>query len=64
MSGATDPRYGEWWDRLFTGQRLDGAGDRVRQERIESLKTCTDLREAMRLWSEDRETRLRELQDS
>ena len=42
--------FGRWWRKYIVDECPDAREERIRQERIENIKICADLQEAMRLW--------------
>lgn len=43
-----------WWRKYIVAECPDARLERIRQERIEHIQVCADLREAMQLWDKDR----------
>ncbi len=46
--------FARFWRRYVVDEDPDGRRERIRRERMEDLKINSDLREAMRLWENQR----------
>jgi hypothetical protein len=55
---------GRWWNKFVA---RDSSGNQLAtmpQQTVEEAQVCADLREAMRLWDEDRKVQLQEQQSA